>query len=194
MLSSKRHPYPIATVWRELLSGIFSTLGRLESLARCRDLQTGHYRHIKIENELGERDTQRAIDAVHELIWRDWMRGSLEQQHADLLIYAHSRAKSPAELTRMVSNWLINPPFPAFAPQVADADERALFARNLQSLLTVLQGAYSSTPHCEFPADPFSLVLSAIQKDLRNRAYPWPASQSSTASLQGTSPDCSSGI
>lgn len=164
MLSPNRR-YPVAFVCQELCSGIFCTLGRLESLARCRDSQTGRYRHIKVANVLGEREAHNAISAAHELVWQDWMRGSLEQQHADLLLYARSQAKGAAALTELVSNWLKNSPFPGFPPPRAGAQERALFLENLKSVLARVQSrAQSLAPSFKPSGNPLPPVLAAIQR------------------------------
>jgi hypothetical protein len=65
-------------VWREVLWGVFSTLGRLRA---------GRYDHESVRCILGDKDPDRALQAVHELLWSEWIGGSLEQQHADLFLY-----------------------------------------------------------------------------------------------------------
>src|SRR5690349_18802101 len=76
----------VGVVWREALKGIFSTLGRLRALANCR-MDSGQYHHGGVARVLGIQGSDRALRIVHELVWEDWLSGSLEQQQADLFLH-----------------------------------------------------------------------------------------------------------
>jgi len=131
----------LAIVWQEILSGIFSILGRMARLANLRDSQTGRYYHDKLANQLGEDETDRAIRVTHELLWKDWLRGSLEQQHADVLFFLHDLA---ADFDRLIALWLESRPFLQYLPDSAPEHERVLFISNLKTVLMLLQNQYAS--------------------------------------------------
>jgi hypothetical protein len=48
---------------------------------------------------------------VHELLWNDWIRGSLEQQHADILLYSLDVSTS---IEHVLSRWIEKLPVLAF--------------------------------------------------------------------------------
>ncbi len=135
--------YPVALVWQEMLSGIFSTLGRLACLASHRDPLTGRYHHSRLTKQLGNEEADDAMRVAHELLWRDWMAGSLEQQHADTILYLHDLSTN---FERLLALWLESAPFVAFVPSCANEAERALFIGNLKLLLTLLHNSYATTP------------------------------------------------
>lgn len=79
--------YPLAAVWEEILAGIFSIIGRMEGLARCFD-STGIYTWPELPTGADYLELDAAIRAIHVLVWKDWLSGSLERQQTDLLVYA----------------------------------------------------------------------------------------------------------
>ncbi len=76
-------PQLLELVWKEMLSGIFSTLGRLAVLAGCRHSETGRYHHPGLTAHLEPDELDETLRSSHKLAWRNWMSGSLEQQHAE---------------------------------------------------------------------------------------------------------------
>lgn len=132
---------PLAFVWQETLGGIFSILGRMARLANLRDSRTGRYSHPKLAEALGSDETDRAIRVTHELLWKDWLRGSLEQQHADVLFFLHDLA---ADVDRLIALWLESRPFLEYVPDSAPEHERVLFISNLKTVLALMQNQYAS--------------------------------------------------
>lgn len=130
---------PAAVVCQEMLSGIFSTLGRMACLASSFDPQRGRYRHPQLEETLGSDDASEALRIVHELLWSDWMHGSLEQQHADTILYLRDLS---TDFERLLALWLESAPFTAFVPQCAAEAERTLFLNNLKLVLQLLRSQY----------------------------------------------------
>lgn len=102
--------------------------------------------------------------ATHELLWIDWMRASLEQQHADLLLYLRNRSKDSAEMERKIGQWKINAPFAALPPVSVGGPERALFLQTLSSLLNMLRAEYCS-PHDASRS--FQRVLALVRHQYR---------------------------
>ncbi len=135
--------YPIVAVWREVFSGIFSTIGRMAALAKCCDFQTGKYRHEALAKQLGSEETDRCMRIAHELLWNGWIRGSLEQQQADIVSYSHDIS---ASMEQMLSLWAENLPFAALIPISATPEQRALFASNLGLLFKLLENLFPCRP------------------------------------------------
>lgn len=135
---------PVAVVWKEMLSGIFSTLGRLALLASCRHPVTGRYYHPRLTNCFESDDLDEALRSSHKLAWRDWMLGSLEQQHADVYLYLRDLS---TDFERLVSLWLECVPFTEFAPECATEAERSLFLSNLKIALQLLHNQLEKPFH-----------------------------------------------
>ncbi len=76
--------YPLAAVWEEILAGTFSTIGRMERLSKCFEPPTRLYMQQELPNSNESADLDAAIRAVHVLVWKDWLSGSLERQQARL--------------------------------------------------------------------------------------------------------------
>lgn len=130
---------PLAAVWRELLLDAFSTLGRMEAAAICIERQSGRYQHRKLAELFGEEEIHPAIKIAHELLWAGWLRGSLEQQEPDLLLYLHDSPEGFKNALRSRPN---SRAFLGLIPASAHEAERNLFTANLESLLALLRNRY----------------------------------------------------
>jgi hypothetical protein len=91
-------PLSIAIVWREILRGIFPTIGRLALLAQCWDSGAALYSDSRLSEYLPKQEASSAISAIHQLLWQDWLQGNFEAQRADLLAYLGA-LPSPPERT-----------------------------------------------------------------------------------------------
>lgn len=131
----------VVIVWREVLTGLFSVLGRMACLANCYDLQTRCYFHGKVAEQLGWKKADRALRMVHELVWADWMRGSLSQQQVDVQFYL---SDGPLKMAQAVAVYRESQPFLGFIPASAEAMERTLFLSNLSIILDLLHNQYGS--------------------------------------------------
>jgi hypothetical protein len=100
--------YPVVAIWRNIFQGIFSVLGRLASLAQFRDHHTRRYFHDKLAKALGPEQADNAMRIAHELVWRDWICGSLGQQRSDILL--HLGALS-SDIQHSITLWLQSEPF-----------------------------------------------------------------------------------
>lgn len=80
---------------------------------------------------------------AHELLWRDWVRGSLEQRHADAILYLRDLS---TDFERLLSLWLESAPFAAFVLRCASEAERTLFINDLRLVLELLHN------QCDKPA------------------------------------------
>lgn len=136
----------VIVVWREVLTGSFSTLGRMARLAGCYNPQTDCYFHGKVAVQLGFQETGRALRKAHELVWADWLRGSLDQQKADVHCHLNDLSDGPLNITQAVAVWRESRPFLGFIPASVEAAERNLFLSNLGIILDLLHNQYGSEP------------------------------------------------
>ena len=150
----------VGVVWREALKGIFSTLGRLRALANCRRPDTGQYRHEGVTEILGIQGADRALRIVHELVWDDWLSGSLEQQQADLFLHIQDFEE---DAEAVLYAWSNSSPFSSFIPDSAKTEQRTLFTSNLSVLLALLRNQYCLHRPLTFSADERSILGQSLQ-------------------------------
>jgi hypothetical protein len=129
----------VGVVWREVLKGIFSTSGRLRALSNCRDPVRAGYQHEAAGAVLGAEEADHALRIAHELVWSEWIGGSLEQQQADLTLHI---CDSGEDVDVLLGAWSGSRPYLALIPDSASADERTLFTSNLSILLALLRNQY----------------------------------------------------
>jgi len=156
---------PAGVVWREVLWGVFSTLGRLRAIANCRKPDSGGYDQVAVRTVLGPEEADRALRAAHELVWSEWISGSLEQQQADLCLHICDFGEDVGEL---LAGWRGSRPFLAFIPDSASEDERTLFTSNLSILLALLGNQYCLQRPRVFPKAENALMermLEALREE-----------------------------
>ena len=73
-----------ADLWRNTLSQIPTTFGRLIYLASLRDQNTGAYHHHGLEQLFGQEQAEQTLRQSHSQIFSDWLCFNLEQQKKDL--------------------------------------------------------------------------------------------------------------
>ena len=149
----------VGVVWREALKGIFSTLGRLQALANCRK-DSGQYHHDRVIRNLGIEGANCALRIVHELVWEDWLSGSLEQQQADLFLHIQDFEEGAEAV---LYAWSSSPPFSSFIPDSATTEQRTLFTSNLSVLLALLRNQYCLDRPLTFSADERSILGQSLQ-------------------------------
>ena len=136
----------LAVVWREMLVGIFSTLGRMARLAHCYHPSSNQYYSVQVAQKLKLDEADHALRLTHGLVWSDWLNGSLQEQEADLRLYLSGSFK---EMAQALAEWRVSRPFLSFPPISATAEERSLFSSNLEILLRLLcnqHGVESAPP------------------------------------------------
>lgn len=127
---------PVAAVWTHLLSGMFSSLGRMQRLANCWEDSVGRYCDNALAESLGAEETDSAIRLLHYLIWSDWVKGSVETYEIDLILYLKNACDGAAYL---LVEWTHTESFLTFVPDSATEDERRLFATNMRGALERLR-------------------------------------------------------
>jgi AraC-like DNA-binding protein len=125
--------------WRIFLVGTFSTLARLECLANCYDSATRRYHHVDLIAFIPDEDVDAALRIAHRLVWEEWMKGTLEQQHADLLLYLRNPA---IRITERLASWRDINVLANWLPDSVDPLDEARFQSNLSVLLNVIRSEY----------------------------------------------------
>jgi hypothetical protein len=73
-----------ADLWRNTLSQIPTTFGRLIYLSSLRDQNTGTYQHHGLAQLFGEGETDQTLRHSHSQTFSEWLCFNLEQQKSDL--------------------------------------------------------------------------------------------------------------
>jgi len=76
-----------ADLWRNTLSQIPTTFGRLIYLASLRDQNTGAYHHHGLAQLFDEEQANQTLRQSHNQVFSEWLCFNLEQQKKDLLIW-----------------------------------------------------------------------------------------------------------
>jgi hypothetical protein len=150
----------VGVVWREILKGIFSTLGRLRALANCLRPDSGRYHHENIARILGAHGADRALRTVHGFVWQDWLGGSLDQQQADLLLHVHDFAE---DIETLLAAWRDSQTFLALIPDSASPEQRTFFVSNLSILLALLRNQYCLSRPRVFPKAENAIMEQTLQ-------------------------------
>jgi hypothetical protein len=171
--------YSVGLVWQIILTEVFSTLARFECLAGCRDAATRRYHHTSLVPRIAEKEIHPALRDSHQLIWKEWLKGALEQQHADLLLYLCQPAIQKTELIARLRN---KPAFMDWAPDSADPLERARFQSNLSILRELFANQIDVV---DKPAQANPPEVAVIEEALRMVADSYARSDFALSNLAG---------
>jgi AraC-like DNA-binding protein len=157
------HLYPVAVVFNELLCGTPSVLGRLEKLSGCYDHTASRYRSSVLEPLLGADGTHSACSIAHRLVWNNWLRSSLQQQLADILV--HFRSSPFPEAAPVWTTVDLGGLQPLDAPEEEQKLAAANFGTNVSLLVRQSQLA-SNAAECSAPSPDSCLahVLALIHQ------------------------------
>jgi hypothetical protein len=128
-----------ADLWRNTLSQIPSTFGRLVYLASLRDANTGRYEHHGLALVFGDAEADKALRASHEESFGIWLGYTLQQQHADLDLYL---AGLESDKRVILETWTRLSPYRSLLPESVRGMERQLYLADLEALLAVLRNEY----------------------------------------------------
>ena len=129
---------PASDLWRNTLSQIPSTLGRLVYLASLRNPNSGRYEHHGLALVFGEDDANKALKKSHLRVFQDWLTFNLEQQKADLDLYLSDFEDKRAVL----GTWLDVASYRTFVPATLRPVEKRLYIADLKTLLELLANAH----------------------------------------------------
>lgn len=128
-----------ADLWRNTLSQIPTTYGRLVYLSSLRDQNTGSYEHHGLAAIFGEEEAANALRRSHEAAFREWLGFDLEEQKADLDLYI---SQLPVPKRTVVETWARVCPHRNLIPAGTPAIERDLYLLDVETLLELLKNEY----------------------------------------------------
>lgn len=128
-----------ADLWRNTLSQIPSTFGKLYYLTSLRSPITGRYEHHGLALVFGADEAGRALRKSHIQAFHEWLSFDLEQQKADLDLYLASVRE---DRHAIVENWLSVKNYRTFIPASAKTVERRLYNADIEALIALLRNEY----------------------------------------------------
>jgi hypothetical protein len=128
-----------ADVWRNTLSQIPSTFGRLVYLSSLRDPNSSLYQHHGLAHLFSEMEADKALRFSHEEVFAQWLCLTLEQQKRDLDLYLSGLEGDRRTVLRA---WLQLASYRNSLPATAREVERDLFLTDLETLLELLKNEY----------------------------------------------------
>jgi hypothetical protein len=129
-----------ADLWRNTLSQIPTTFGRLIYLASLRDQNTGAYQHHGLAQLFGADEADQTLRQSHTQTFSDWLCFNLEQQKQDLEGYLD---ELHVEMKTILETWFRLSPFRSYVPAKAREVERNLFSTDLETVLELLRYDYA---------------------------------------------------
>jgi hypothetical protein len=129
-----------ADLWRNTLSQIPTTYGRIIYLASLRDPNTGVYRHAGLGQLFGEDETDQTLRTSHDQTFAEWLCFTIEQQKQDVEDYLDD---VEGDKKTVLATWLRLSPYANFVPASARDVERKLFNSDLDMILEVLRCDYA---------------------------------------------------
>jgi hypothetical protein len=127
---------PVADLWRNTLSRISSTFGRLAYLSSLRDPNTGVYAHYGLAQIFGAELTDQALRESHVEEFSRWLCFNLQQQKADLDEYLSTLDE---DVRTVVATWLRVASYRNLIPSEAKRVEQELYMADLEAVLELLR-------------------------------------------------------
>ena len=128
-----------SNLWRNTLSRIPTTFGRLVYLNSLRNVNSGAYEHYGLSQTFGEDEADQTLRRSHSQTFSEWLRFGLEAQKADLDTYLSALEGDRGEILR---NWIQLKPYRNLAPVKARSVEIELYSNDFEVLLEVLKNQY----------------------------------------------------
>ena len=129
-----------ADLWRNTLSQIPTTFGRLIYLASLRDQNTGAYQHHGLAQLFGAEEADQTLRQSHTQTFSDWLCFNLEQQKQDLEGYLDQLHEDKKTI---LATWIRLSPYRSYIPATAREVERNLFTTDLETVLELLRYDYA---------------------------------------------------
>ena len=129
-----------ADLWRNTLSQIPTTFGRLIYLASLRDQNTGTYQHHGLAQLFGPQETDETLRQSHTQTFSEWLCFNLEHQKEDLEGYLDELHEDKKTI---LTTWIRLSPYRNFVPVTAREVERNLFNTDLETVLELLRFDYA---------------------------------------------------
>ena len=131
----------VADLWRNTLSQIPTTFGKLVYLSSVRSPITGKYEHHGLALVFGEDEAGRALRKSHVHAFAEWLSFNIEQQKADLDLYLSSVL---GEKRAVVETWLSVKTYRTFIPASAKPVEKKLYLADIEALIALLKNVHAA--------------------------------------------------
>jgi hypothetical protein len=135
-------PNAAADLWKNTLSRIPTTMGRLGYLASLRDLNSGIYRHHGLTAVFGRDESFKAMRESHEQTFVEWMGLHIKAKLHDLsrcLADVEDAPQNPP--SAVAERWLRSRIYRTYVPDAARDLERDLFCADLEALLEITKNS-----------------------------------------------------
>ena len=126
-------------LWRNTLSQIPTTFGRLVFLSTLRDPNSGVYLHYGFAQRVGDEAADEALRQSHWQCFSEWLAFSLEEQKADLDLYLLG---VDSDKRTILETWKRTKPYRNLLPATAIEVERRLYNSDLETLLDLLMAVH----------------------------------------------------
>ena len=129
----------VSNLWRNTLSRIPTTFGRMVYLNSLRNVNSGAYEHHGLAQTYGEDEADMTLRRSHSQTFAEWLRFGIEAQMADLDTYLSELDGDPREILK---NWIQLKPYRNLAPAKARPAEIDLYSSDFEVLLEILKNQY----------------------------------------------------
>lgn len=126
-------------LWIHTLSQIPTQFGKLQYLSSLRDPNTGTYEHHGLALLFGEKEAAKAMRQNHKRTFAEWLNMDLASQEGDLAEYF---AGVGGNMTAILRSWDVLEPWKQYVPSGVMASEKALYAADLRTLVSLLKSRY----------------------------------------------------
>lgn len=130
---------PLQDLWRNTLSQIPSTFGRLVYLSSLRNQNSARYEHHGLALIFGEDEANKALRRCHSQAFAEWLSFNIEQQKADIDLYLSALF---TDKRTVLETWSRMTPYKNLLPNSARAVEKRLYLADFQAILDLLMNEY----------------------------------------------------
>ena len=138
MRARRKHQEP-TDFWVRDLSHIPTSYGRLVYLAGLRNPDTGQYEHYGSDSNTRQL-TSRMLKRLHEDIFKQWVRYTLERKKADIELYI--AGIDQVDKADLIDAWLRLTPYKNLVPASIQGPERQKHVSDFEAILGLLRNVY----------------------------------------------------
>ena len=129
-------------LWNRTLSQVHSSFGKIVYLASLRNENTGRYEHFGLAQIYSDAAADAVLRRSHDVVFREWLGYSLEEQKRDLENYLETMADDRGTV---LNTWLTLSPYQRLLPASASEAERELYITDLELILELLRHETSAS-------------------------------------------------
>ncbi len=126
-------------VWDRDLAHIPTSYGRLVYLAGLRNPDSGRYEHYGCDRS-ADAEANKLLKRIHEDLFKDWVRCSLEQKKLDIEMYI--TGIDQVDHAELIDAWLRLTPYKNLVPASIQGPERQKHISDFEAILGLLKNVY----------------------------------------------------